>query len=140
MGTPSEQFQAIEQGLSALHSAPGDLGGLKALFRGLHTLSGVAGFQELDQAKVLASAGEKLLDGLREGRVRATSQAIELLFQTAELLGIMVTQAGFRMRGQEAWVESAASGLITRLNGRLEAGHGPDLKAADGHNLNGERR
>jgi chemotaxis protein histidine kinase CheA len=126
LGTPGEQFQAIEQGLAALHSAPGDLGGLKALFRGLHTLSGVAGFQELEQAKVLASAGEKVLEGLRDGRVGATPQAIELLFRTAELLRILVAHAGSRMHGQDAWVETAAAGLITRLNRRLEVGTDPD--------------
>jgi len=117
--TAREQLKLIEQNLLALQAAPGDLETLEAIFRGLHHLKAGPGFPGLDRAQTLARVGGKVLGRLREGRIRVDAQVIELLFQTEDLLRILVEQVGARSRGQGIPDHPDADGLIARLESLL---------------------
>ncbi len=59
---------------------------LNAIFRGAHSLKGVAGMFGFSTVAEVAHNTENLLDWLRMGKVSLTSQVMELLFRSSRLL------------------------------------------------------
>jgi two-component system chemotaxis sensor kinase CheA len=64
------------------------------LFRAIHTIKGMAATMGYASVAQLAHAAENLLDALRHGRVRATSDVFQLLFRAVDRLGVSVEAAG----------------------------------------------
>ncbi|MDD2502072.1 MAG: Hpt domain-containing protein, partial [Geobacter sp.] len=59
---------------------------LNAIFRGAHSLKGLAGMFGFGMIAEVAHHAENLLDWLRMGKVSLTTEVLELLFASAELL------------------------------------------------------
>jgi two-component system chemotaxis sensor kinase CheA len=110
-----EHFELIEQNFLTLEEAPGDLEILNAIFRSVHTIKGASGFLGLTKVQALAHIGENVLDDLRKGRMSVSPQVMELLFETEDLLKILVNDVGINLRKQGAQVDPDTSDLISRL-------------------------
>lgn len=63
---------------------------IHSLFRGFHTIKGVAGFLELPQIVAVAHATESVMDQCREGRLAFAGESVELVFRSTGLLRTMV--------------------------------------------------
>ena len=121
-----EHFELIEQNFLILEGNPGDLEILNGIFRSVHTIKGASGFLGLAKVQALAHIGENVLDDLRKGRMTVTPEVMELLFETEDLLKILVNDVGINLRKQGAQVDPDTSDLI----GRLEALKGGGKPAA----------
>jgi two-component system, chemotaxis family, sensor kinase CheA len=82
----ASHLETAEQEILRLEEDPGNLDSIGALFRAFHTIKGVAGFLNLNQIQSLAHAAENLLDLGREGKLRVTGAASEIILQSIDLM------------------------------------------------------
>ena len=102
-----EHFELIEQNFLTLEGAPGDLEILNGIFRSVHTIKGASGFLGLTKVQALAHIGENVLDDLRKGRMAVSPAVMELLFETEDVLKVLVNDVGVGLRKQGAPVPLA---------------------------------
>jgi two-component system chemotaxis sensor kinase CheA len=67
---------------------------LNAIFRGAHSLKGVAGMFGFTAVAEVAHNTENLLDWLRMGKVGLTKTVVDLLFRSARLLTVLLRATG----------------------------------------------
>jgi two-component system chemotaxis sensor kinase CheA len=67
---------------------------LNAIFRGAHSLKGLAGMFGFTTIQELAHTMENLLDSLRLGKIPLTSDLANLLYESLELMSSMIRHAG----------------------------------------------
>ena len=67
---------------------------LNSVFRGAHSLKGLAGMFGFTDIAELAHNLENLLDSLRLGKLRLDQAIVTVLFDSMELLGTLVREAG----------------------------------------------
>ena len=136
-----EHFELIEQNFLTLEGAPGDLEILNAIFRSVHTIKGASGFLGLAKVQALAHIGENVLDDLRKGRMSVSPTVMELLFETEDVLKILVNDVGIGLRKQGAQVDPDTSDLISRLEALKGGGKaGPATSAAPAAERGAESR
>ncbi len=63
---------------------------INAIFRGVHTLKGIAGMMGFNTITELSHTLESLLDSMRMGRLTLTSVVIKLLFESTDMLRKLV--------------------------------------------------
>lgn len=84
---------------------------INSIFRGAHSLKGLAGMFGFTEVAELAHNLENLLDSIRLGRVSLDQQTIGVLFDSVDLLGNLVRGAG-TANSEGAAVAQA----VTRIN------------------------
>jgi len=67
---------------------------LNAIFRGAHSLKGLAGMFGFTTIQELAHTMENLLDSLRLGKIPLTGELVNVLYESLELLNSMIRHAG----------------------------------------------
>jgi two-component system chemotaxis sensor kinase CheA len=67
---------------------------VNSVFRGAHSLKGLSGMFGFSEISDLAHNLENLLDSLRLGKVSLTQEVLGVLFDSVELLGTLVREAG----------------------------------------------
>ena len=110
-----EHFELIEQNFLVLESNPGDLDILNGIFRSVHTIKGASGFLGLPKVQSLAHIGENILDELRKGRMVVSPEVMELLFETVDMLKVLVDDVGVNLRKQGTPADPDTTDLIQRL-------------------------
>lgn len=127
-----EHFEQIESNFLALEEAPGDLDLLNAIFRSVHTIKGAAGFLGLQKVQSVAHVGENVLDDLRKSRMELSDRVMELLFETVDMLKILVDDVRIQVRKQGTPEDPDPSELIRALESlrKGEAATGGRAKAA----------
>lgn len=110
-----EHFELIEQNFLTLEESPGDLDILNGIFRSVHTIKGASGFLGLQKVQSLAHIGENILDDLRKGRMSVTPEVMELLFETVDVLKVLVNDVGVNLRKQGTPKDPEITKLIERL-------------------------
>ncbi|MCL1908757.1 MAG: chemotaxis protein CheA [Holophagaceae bacterium] len=110
-----EHFEQIEQNFLTLESNPGDLDILNSIFRSVHTIKGASGFLGLDSIQSLAHQGENILDDLRKGRMAVDPDVMEALFDTVDILKVLVNDVGVSLRQQGEPAKPDTSDIIRRL-------------------------
>ena len=111
----NEHFEQIESNFLALEEAPGDLELLNAIFRSVHTIKGASGFLGLTKIQNLAHIGENVLDDLRKGRMHQTDEVTELLFETTDLLKVLVNDVSIQIRKSGKPEDPDTTDLMARL-------------------------
>ena len=84
---------------------------INSIFRGAHSLKGLAGMFGFTDIADLSHNLENLLDSLRLGKVLLNQQVLSVLFDSMDLLGSMVQHAGTGSREQVD-----ASAAVARIN------------------------
>lgn len=110
-----EHFEQIETNFLALEEAPGDLDLLNAIFRSVHTIKGAAGFLGLQKVQALSHVGESVLDDLRKSRMELSDRVMELLFETVDMLKILVDDVRIQVRKQGEPEDPDPAELIRNL-------------------------
>jgi two-component system chemotaxis sensor kinase CheA len=110
-----EHFEQIEQNFLTLESNPGDLEILNGIFRSVHTIKGASGFLGLDKIQGLAHIGENVLDDLRKGRMVVTPDVMEVLFETVDVLKVLVNDVGVNLKHQGEPANPDTADLIKHL-------------------------
>ncbi len=120
-----EHFEQIETNFLALEESPGDLDLLNAIFRSVHTIKGAAGFLGLQKVQALSHIGENVLDDLRKSRMELNDRIMELLFETVDMLKVLVEDVGVQVRKQGEAVDPDPSELIRNLESLKKGASGP---------------
>ncbi len=124
-----EHFELIEQNFLVLEGNPGDLDILNGIFRSVHTIKGASGFLGLPKIQSLAHIGENILDELRKGRMVVSPEVMELLFETVDVLKVLVEDVGVNLRKQGTPTDPDTSSLIQRLEALRNGGSAPAATA-----------
>ncbi|HTS77502.1 MAG TPA: chemotaxis protein CheA [Bryobacteraceae bacterium] len=122
-----EHLSMIELHLLALDQDPSDTAALNAVFRGFHTIKGLAGFLELDAIQTLTHDIESVLDLARNNSISITPAHIDVILASKDYVHACLRQ-----------LEQAASGAPCDLppNAELLASihavaEGPQAKPAE---------
>ncbi|MBD3222066.1 chemotaxis protein CheA [bacterium] len=90
IGEANEHLEASEGHLLTIEADPHETDALNAVFRGFHTIKGLAGFAELDAIQELAHKAENLLDMGRKGEVELTGVNMDLVFESVDTMKRLV--------------------------------------------------
>jgi len=82
----NEHLESLEPELLRLEKEPDNLDLLNDIFRSFHTIKGASSFLGLTQIINLSHKLENVLDSLRRGKLKATSEIIDLLFKGTDIL------------------------------------------------------
>jgi two-component system chemotaxis sensor kinase CheA len=81
-----EHLAQIENRVLLLERDPRDAEALNGVFRGFHTIKGLAGFLELAHVQTVAHETETVLDRARNGELTLTAPAIDAILASADYL------------------------------------------------------
>lgn len=81
-----EHLESIEARLLALEQDASDMESIHSVFRGFHTIKGLAGFLELSEIRDVAHEVETLLDLARETRLAVTPDVIDVVLASTDYL------------------------------------------------------
>ena len=81
-----EHLTSIELQLLALDQDPADSEAIHAIFRGFHTIKGMAGFLDLDAVREVAHEVETVLDLARNGRLPITPAVVDRILESKDYL------------------------------------------------------
>jgi two-component system chemotaxis sensor kinase CheA len=116
IGEAGGHLDAAEEKLLSLEKNPGDLDAVNAVFRGFHTIKGVAGFLNLKQIGALAHVSENLLDLARHGKMEISGHRANVVLEAADMMRTLLRSLDESVRQGIALPEEAAlPGLIERL-------------------------
>jgi two-component system chemotaxis sensor kinase CheA len=81
-----EHLTSIEQCLLTLEREPGDADAINSVFRGFHTIKGLAGFLEFAPIQEVAHEVETALNLVREGKLAITPSVIDVILESVDHL------------------------------------------------------
>ncbi|MCK5076766.1 MAG: Hpt domain-containing protein, partial [Calditrichia bacterium] len=81
-----EIFEDLSNGLVLFEQNPEDEELIKSIFRGFHTLKGTAGFLNFPNIEKSAHVMEDLLNQVRQGKRKISSQDIDTIFEGMDIL------------------------------------------------------
>jgi len=111
-----EHLDASEAHLLTIESDPKETEALNAVFRGFHTIKGLAGFIELDHVKDLAHKAENLLDMARRDELDLVGDNMDAVFESVDMMKRLVADVAEAMGGDGLLKEeSGLAELMTRL-------------------------
>ncbi|MGN7470212.1 chemotaxis protein CheW [Brevibacillus sp. SAFN-007a] len=85
-----EHLQAINANLLLLESDPGNIGHVKEIFRSAHTLKGMSATMGFEDMATLTHETENVLDLIRNQKLTITSDIMDVIFQSVDLIESMV--------------------------------------------------
>ena len=111
-----EHLSTVESQLLALEQDPGNAEAINTIFRGFHTIKGLAGFLEFAKIQAFAHEVETLLDLARNSILAVDSNMIDLILHSADYMNQC-------LRGVETGIEPAVdvAPLIARVQAMIEA-------------------
>ncbi len=86
-----EHLSSIEQKLLTLEKEPNDADAINSVFRGFHTIKGLAGFLEFAAIQEVAHEVETALNLAREGNLSITPRVIDVILEGVDYLSRAMT-------------------------------------------------
>jgi two-component system chemotaxis sensor kinase CheA len=110
-----EHLASIESQLLTLENDPTASEALNAVFRGFHTIKGLAGFLELWDVQKLAHETETVLDRARSSQWTLPPDAFDAILESADYLRRWLTHLESTLQGQDSEAPPANEALIGRI-------------------------
>ena len=110
-----EHLADIEAQVLTLERDPRASEALNAVFRGFHTIKGLAGFLELWDVQKLSHEVETILDSARNLRLDLTPPAIDVILESADHLRRWLTHLDGTLQGRPPEPPPAAGALLERI-------------------------
>ncbi|HLK64413.1 MAG TPA: chemotaxis protein CheA [Bryobacteraceae bacterium] len=110
-----EHLTEIEAQALIIERDPHNADALNSVFRGFHTIKGLAGFLELWAVQELAHDVEAILDRARNGQLTITPGAIDVILQGADYLRRWLSYLDCRLQNRPADVPGIDQGLLSRI-------------------------
>jgi len=123
-----ENLSSISDELTSYEKNPADKELINSIFRKVHTLKGSAGFLGFQKLQEVTHKAESLLDLLREGQRKLSSEMIDVLLASFDLCSEMLK--GIEKTQKEPHLE--VSIIVQKLNDLISI---KELKAPDELNL-----
>jgi len=101
----------MEGHLMALDEGSGDVEGLHAIFRAVHSIKGGAGAFGFEQLVAFAHILETVLDHMRDGEIEATPEVVAILLRAGDVLADFVRAA----RAEERLDEEYGKDVLEQL-------------------------
>jgi two-component system chemotaxis sensor kinase CheA len=120
-----EHLTAIELQLLTLDQDPANAEAINAIFRGFHTIKGMAGFLDLDPVRDLAHEVETVLDLARNAKLTINSTIIDRILESKDYLNVWMTELEAMLRTGQTPAGPEAAGLLEAIRG-LVTGAPPD--------------
>lgn len=119
-----EHLAQVEIQMMKLEKDPEDDESINCVFRGFHTIKGLAGFMDLDDIREIAHETETLLDLARSHRLTITPAVVDVVLGAADFLKIWVKRLEQRLAGSEPGPAPEKLNLLERIrhscNGELD--------------------
>lgn len=133
----AEYIQQITDGLLALESNPLDTGPVEVIFRGAHSLKGMAAAMGYERTAELTHKMEGLMDRIRKGERAVDKPLIELMLVAVDFVRDLIDDesAGTALCDPTELIELIEQMRTDEANGLLEspdAGVRSDVKLQDG--------
>ena len=87
-----EVLEGLDQCFVKLEETPGDLGLINEIFRAVHSIKGSAGFLGFTRLVEVAHQSENVLNKLRQKDMQATSETIDIILESIDVLKILITE------------------------------------------------
>jgi two-component system chemotaxis sensor kinase CheA len=110
-----EHLVDIESRILTLERAGPDAEALNSVFRGFHTIKGLAGFLELWKMQELAHEVETVLDGARNGALVIDSGGFDVILESADYLARWLTHLEASQRNTPSQAPETDGGLLARI-------------------------
>jgi two-component system chemotaxis sensor kinase CheA len=128
-----EHLVGIEAQALTIERDPLNADALNSVFRGFHTIKGLAGFLELWEVQELAHEVEAILDRARNSQLTITPSAIDVILQGADYLRRWLSHLESQLQKRPSEPPGKDEALLTRiraLSGPAESGQSSDGLAA----------
>lgn len=116
-----EHLSQIETQVLALERDPQDAEALNSVFRGFHTIKGLAGFLELWEVQKLAHHVETALDLARNGQLQITPAVIDVILESADRLHRWVEHVDGTVHGALSPPPGSDEGFLARIQALTQA-------------------
>ncbi|MBY0504891.1 MAG: chemotaxis protein CheA [Bryobacteraceae bacterium] len=110
-----EHLHQVEIQMMTLEKDPGDMEAINTVFRGFHTIKGLAGFLDFADIREVAHETETLLDLARNQEVRITSRIVDLVLAAADFLKVWLTRLEAQLAGGDPGPAPETALLLERL-------------------------
>jgi two-component system chemotaxis sensor kinase CheA len=117
-----EHLSSVEVNLLAVEQDPKNPAPLNTVFRGFHTIKGLAGFLELHEIQNVAHEVETILDLARNDRLEITPEVIDVVLRGADYLKAAVNHVDATLRGGAQGGFAENDGLIELIRSAAEPG------------------
>jgi len=108
----AEYLQAITDGLIALESEPNDLEPVETVFRGAHSLKGMAAAMGYSRTQELTHKMESLMDTVRSRRQVADHSLIDLMLRSTDVAREVIADES--AGGQSVAIDDMVAALVAR--------------------------
>jgi two-component system, chemotaxis family, sensor kinase CheA len=112
-----EHLTAIELQLLTLDQDPANAEAIHAIFRGFHTIKGMAGFLDLDAVRDLAHEVETVLDLARNAKLAITSAIIDRILESKDYLSGWMVELEALLQTGKTPSPPDAGGLLDAIRG-----------------------
>lgn len=116
-----DHLGTVETQVLTLEQDPGNTDAVHAIFRGFHTIKGVAGFLELDAIQAVAHETETLLDLVRNGKLVVTPAMVDVILAAADYLKTEVARIEAILAGNPAGEAAPHAALVERVHAMMSA-------------------
>jgi two-component system chemotaxis sensor kinase CheA len=123
-----EHLTAIELQLLTLDQDPANREAIHAIFRGFHTIKGMAGFLDLDAVRDLAHEVETVLDLARNSKLAITGAIIDRILESKDYLNTWMGELEGLLHGGKTPTPPDATALLEALRALITGG--PSLPTA----------
>jgi len=117
-----EHLTAIELQLLTLDQDPANREAIHAIFRGFHTIKGMAGFLDLNAVRDLAHEVETVLDLARNGKLGITSATIDRILESKDYLNVWMTELEAMLQSGKTPAAPDPGTLIEAIRGLVSSG------------------
>jgi two-component system chemotaxis sensor kinase CheA len=127
-----EHLEAIVNHLLAVEQNPGAIESLHAVFRGFHTIKGLAGFLEMTQIRDVAHEVETVLDLARNEKLAMTPDAIDVVLRGADYLKAAIDLVDVALAGKGWTAPPDNAALLAEIRALISgpAGTAPVVRLA----------
>ncbi|HTW65263.1 MAG TPA: chemotaxis protein CheA [Bryobacteraceae bacterium] len=117
-----EHLTAIELQLLTLDQDPSNSEAIHAIFRGFHTIKGMAGFLDLDAVRDLAHEVETLLDLARNSKLAITPAIIDCILESKDYLSAWMAELEGLLQNGRTPAPPEAGELLASLRALISGG------------------
>jgi two-component system chemotaxis sensor kinase CheA len=117
-----EHLATVESQSMVLEQNPSDAEAIHAIFRGFHTIKGLAGFLELASIQETAHEVETLLDRARNGQMRITPKVIDVVLAGADYLRESIDGVESSLQGGAPRTVPGSGELVANIRRLLDGG------------------
>src|SRR5579884_3228511 len=128
-----DHLASIESRLLELEQDPKCREAIDAIFRGFHTIKGLAGFLEFPAMQAVAHETETLLDAVRNGTLLVNAQVIDVVLESADYLKRDLTRIQEAAAGAPLQAPADNVALIEKVRAHLGAPAGTASPASVGN-------